>query len=278
MRTIPVFLAAILLAAASPLSGQDERPDTVPVQEVRLVDGSILYGAVLDDGDPLRLRLLSGDVLEVSRSRVASVAEARGRVVDGEFWREDPNKTRLFFGPTARGMEKGTGYVAGYMVFMPFLGFAVTDDLILAGGTPFWGGFDNRPYWFAPKLRVVDRANQDVALGALIFGVEDESAGILYGVSTWGSPDQSVSLGLGFGFVNDDLSEKPAVMGGFEIRAGRSVKLISENYVFPGGMGLLSVGPRFFGDRLSADLGLGVLFDSDGESLSFPILNFVYVW
>jgi hypothetical protein len=175
-------------------------------------------------------------------------------------------------------MRPGSVYLAAYEVFMPFVGFALTEDLVLAGGTPFFGGFDPRPYWLAPKLRVLDGATTDVAVGALVFAVEDESAGVLYGVSTWGSPDAAFSLGLGYGFVNGDLGDRPVVMGGLEVRLSKSTKLISENYLFPGGVGLISFGPRFFGERLSADLGLAIAFDSEGDSTSFPIVNFVYVW
>ena len=161
---------------------------------------------------------------------------------------------------------------------MPFLGVALTDDLVLAGGTLMFGGMDERPFWLAPKLRVFAGDATDIAVGALVFAVEDESAGVLYGVATRGSPDRSLSLGLGYGFVNGDLGDRPAVMAGFDVRVSKSVKLLSENYLFPGGSGLLSIGPRFFGERLSADLGLGVVFDGEGESFTFPIVNFVYAW
>lgn len=275
-----MLLPALLLAAPLGAVTAQEAPlaDTATIHELRMVDGSVLYGSILSSGDPLRIRLLSGDVLEITRARVAALAVASGRVVRGQFWREDPNATRLFFGPTARGMEMGSGYLAGYFLVMPFLGWAVTDDLILAGGTPFFGGFDERPYWLAPKLRVVDRERVDVAVGALAFAVEDESAGVLYGVSTWGRPDLALSVGLGFGFVNGDLSDSPMAMGGLEVQLSRSTKLISESYLFPGGVGLLSIGPRFFGEKLSADLGLGVVFDSEGNAGTFPLINFVYVW
>lgn len=280
MGRLALALTLGLLLAARPgqLLAQDTSVDTAAVQEVRLTDGSTLYGWILDDRDPVRFRLLSGDVLELSRVRVVSMRPARGRVVKGGFWREDPNITRLFFGPTGRGLRRGKGYVAAYELFMPFIGLAVTDNLVLAGGTPMFGGMDERPFWLAPKLRVFSGDATDVAVGALVFAVEDESAGVLYGVATRGSPDRSLSLGLGYGFVNGDLGERPAVMAGFDVRMSKSVKLLSENYLFPGGVGLLSIGPRFFGERLSADLGMGVIFDGEGESVTFPIVNFVYTW
>ena len=278
MRTANLVIIAVLtFAPARGALAQVTEPESGTVQEILLADGSVLYGWVLADTDPMRFRLVSGDLLEVARGRVVKREAAPGRVVDGAFWREDPNQTRLFFGPTARGLARGKGYVAAYELFIPFMGIAVTDDLVLAGGTPAFGGMDDRPFWFAPKLRVFSGEKTDVAVGAMIIAVEGESAGVLYGVATRGSADLSGTLGLGYGFAGGGLADRPAVMAGFEARASRTVKLVSENYLFPGGAGLISFGPRFFGERLSADLGLGVLFVG-GESATFPIVNFVYVW
>lgn len=278
MRTLACsILAAVLIIVPPVIEAQTVPTDTTTVHEIHLVDGSVLFGRFVGSGDPARIRLISGDVLEVARARIVSAEPARGHVVEGEFWREDPNRTRLFFGPTARGMPQGGGYLAAYEVIMPFVGVALTDNFIIAGGTPLFGGFDHRPYWVAPKLRVYSRPAADFALGALIFAVDQDSFGILYGVTSFGTSDRAMHLGLGYGFVNGELGDRPVVMGGFELRGGRSVKLISENYLFPEGYGLLSIGPRFMGDRLSADLGLGIAV-GDGESHTFPIVNFVYSW
>ena len=280
MRSVAccIVAATLLSVFAVPVASQAPPADTAAVQEIHLADGSVVYGTLTGGGDPVRIRLLSGDVLEVPRAHIVSAHPARGRVVKGAFWREDPNRTRLFFGPTARGMRPGGGYVAAYEVVMPFIGVSLSDRFMLAGGTPFFGGFDgDRPYWVAPKLRVFSRNSTDVAVGALVFAVSDESFGVLYGVGSFGSPDKAVHLGLGYGFVNDEVGDRPTVMVGFEVRGSRSVKLLSENYMFPGGVGLLSIGPRFIGGRLSADLGLGIAF-SEGDHATFPIVNFVYTW
>lgn len=277
MRRIPIVLALLTMALPTDVMTQVTH-SAAAIEEVRLADGSVLYGTVERDGNPLRLRLLSGDVVELSSERVASRKPARGRVVRGEFWREDPNQTRLFFGPTARGMERGKAYVAGFELVFPFIGFAITDDLILAGGWPFWGVFDEPVYWLAPKLRVSDGVSTDIAVGVLVFSVPDESYGVLYGVSTWGPPHRSFSAGVGYGFHDGELGGRPAIMAGMDVQAGPGFKLLSENYLFPGGVGLLSCGVRFFGEKLSADLGIGRVVGSDHGGGGFPIVNFVYAW
>jgi hypothetical protein len=70
-----LFIAALsVLAVGLPATGQ-ELPDSV--LEIRLVDGSTLYGHVIDDGDPVRIRLLSGDEMSVARGRIRGRKQGR---------------------------------------------------------------------------------------------------------------------------------------------------------------------------------------------------------
>ncbi len=247
------------------------------VQELTLKDGSVLFGQVTAVGDPFTFKLLSGAEMEVSFHQVSSLKIAAGEVVAGEFWRADPNQTRLFFGPTARPLKKGTGYLAVYEIWMPFLAVGVTDNFILAGGTPlFFGGGGSRPFWLAPKFTFLNTGGTQAAVGVLAFAWEDESAGIIYGVLTRGGTKASFTVGMGYGYVNDDLAENPAFMVGGEIRTSRRIKFVTENYLFPGGTGFVSAGPRFFGERLSADLGLMAPVGWDGGFFVFPLINFVW--
>ena len=277
--TVP-FLGLLLLAGSR---SAQERPIEVrvaqegEVQELVLTDGSVLYGRVVEEGDPFRFVLLSGNELLVRLVNVRSLSVTEGQVEEDEFWPQDPNRTRLFFGPTARTLPKGDGYLSVYELVMPFLGYGFTDSFTLAGGTflLFGSGQDTFPFYVAPKLRLFKKGKAEGAIGVLALAVDGETAGILYGVLTNGSPKASVTLGLGFGFVNDELADTPAVMLGAETRASRGVSLMTENYLFPGGSGLVSVGPRFFGRRLSADLGLATVVGEDDDGwIIFPLINF----
>ena len=66
-------------------------------------------------------------------------------------------------------------------------------------------------------------------------------------------------------------------MVGAEGRLRRNLKAITENYIWSGGHGVASAGVRFFGEKLSADLALGIPIGADGFFV-FPIVNFVYVF
>lgn len=274
-----VFLCAALLACAvRPLAAQE--PDTTAVAlngiyEVRLTDGSVLYGRVVEDtGDGIVVRTEAGATVRLLRGQIAGVTLAEGRVVAGRVWPADPNATRLFFGPTARPVGAGRGYLGVYEVVFPFVTLGISDNISISGGTPIVPEVVGEVWYFAPKVTFVRTERGAAAAGAFVAGTEDDYLGVVYGVGTWGGPDRSVTTGVGFGFTGDDLSDQAVVMVGGELRTGPGTKLISENYFFPGEpFGAVSGGIRFFGERLSADLGIAASLEDDGW---IPLVNFVY--
>lgn len=294
------MLAGLLipvLALLAPVSAQDPPPASVPtaakpaprdtVVEVRLRDGSVLYGRVVEE-TPERIVVVTvnGVRLEVPRAQVESLRASAGRVVEGAFWAEDPNSTRLFFTSTARPLKKGDGYVSSFMLFLPLVAYGVTDRLTIAGGTPILPVAFGRMWYFAPKYTVSKRERSAFAVGALGFVLPEDfadngSVGIMYGAGTWGSRDRAITAGAGWGYVwasgTSGVSNDPVIMLGGETRVSRRVKLITENWMFTSGQteGFVSGGVRFIGDRLSADLGVGGFTGTDG-GCCFPLVNFVY--
>lgn len=286
-----MLLSAALAAAAPPVAAQEparEQPEVVvrdSLVEVRLVDGGGFIGRVVAvQGDSVTLETSGGARLQFTRAQIRSIRVARGRMVNGEFWREDPNRSRLFFSPTGRTIGRDEGYFGVYELFIPFLAYGATDNLLLAGGSPFYLAFLGEgipPLYFGPKLRVSSTPKLDVSLGGMLLVVpEDEDGGVSgigYGVGTYGSADNSLSFGLGWGFVQDELADRPVVMLGGETRVSRSIKLLTENVFVPGEAGaLLSAGARFFGERLSADAGLVGFAEGGNFECCFPLVNFVY--
>lgn len=275
---------AFAALAALPASGQrppatpDAGPDTTRIVSLRLLGGGTLEGRVLARGDTLTLRLLSGDTLRVARERIVGEETLEGSVVDGEYWPADPNRTSLFVGPTARTLPQGRGYMASYELFFPLAGVGVTDHFTLAGGVPLVGALlDQGLFYVAPKVRFPGTpAGLDLAVGGLAFvAPEDGTVGVVYGVATVGDRDRSLTVGAMHGWVDDDWGEFFGMLGG-EARVARRVKLIGESY-FSSEAGLIMAGPRFFTDRLSADLGVLIPVDDGFETL-LPMVNFMFSW
>jgi hypothetical protein len=264
----------------APLAGAQNRPSVrMTTYELTLKDGSRLYGTIEQEDDTsIVFRSVAGVVITAPRADVQSLRAVVGTLTDGEFWPGDPNTTRLFFGPTARSLPKGRTYFGVYEFLMPFVQVGVTDRFSIGGGTPLVFGFDEgeRPFWITPKMQVLDRGRTQVAVGAFQGFGGGENAGIAYGVVTTGRIEASITAGAGYGYSSSGGHGAVVMIGG-ERQASRHVAFVTENYIWKGGQGVVTGGVRFFGERLSADVGLAVPLGT-GERFALPVVNFVYVF
>ena len=256
---------------------------TVPppgvTQELVLRDGSRALGRVERiNGDRVVFKTTAGGTLEVGVSQILSLKPVEGRLLNGQYVAADPNPTRLFFGPTARSIRRGSGYVAVYEIFLPFVQVGITDRISIGGGTPlFFGSGSGHPFWITPKVQVLATKSTEAAVGVMHFlNVGDGNLGVAYGVVTQGHADTAVTVGVGYAYERSSGNVNGAAIGmiGGEHRVSRRLKLVTENYLFEGG-GLGTFGVRFLGEHLSADLGLVVPLGV-GEFVAFPMVNFVW--
>ncbi len=283
-----VFSAfATQLASAQADTSRTPLADSASVMEVRLRDGSVLYGTIeRTAGDTFVLRTVSGARMQLTADQITSQQRAAGSVVAGEYWLEDPNHTRLLFTSTGRALGAGQGYVSAYFLFFPMVAYGVTDRFTIAGGTPVIPGAMGEIFYVAPKFTVSQRERSAVSVGALAFALPNESDagtfGMAYGVGTWGTRDRAFTAGAGWGFRwggnQSSMSNAPVIVLGGETRVSRRVKFITENWVFTGGSdgaSLVSGAVRFIGERLSSDFGV-IGAAGSGVGCCFPMVNFVW--
>ena len=276
-----VSAAVIVLAVLGPAPSVSAAEDAQEITyELKLRDGSRLYGTLETEGtDTVSFRTLTGALVTATRDDIVSLERVTGVVRDGEFLSDDANRTRLFFGPTGRALPKGQVYVGTFQIIMPWVQVGVTDRFSIGGGTPLVFGFDEseRPFWVTPRIQVFDRGDLHAGAGVIhVLGFSGDSAGIAYGVMTTGTTSSSLTVGAGMAYTGDGDRASVVMVGG-DRRVRRNLKLITENYIWQGGGGIVSGGVRFIGDRLSADVGLGIPLFGEGLVV-FPIVNFVYVF
>ena len=277
----PILVMGLLtiVAPATPIMAQEGVEALSPgddLHEIRLADGSVLFARVTAvDGETIVLLTLAGARVEVERSQIRATQSAQGQVVRGEFWREDPNSSRLFFTATGRTLRKGEAYIGTYVIVLPFFAVGLTDRITVAGGAPVLFG-RLEPFYVAPKIQLFSTAHAAVSVGTLAVFFDDDIVGINYGVGTFGTPDHALTLGVGFGYSGDDFSNQPVAMIGGEARLTRRLKAVTENYFLPGQEGLVfSAGLRFIGERFSTDLGVAGFAGSD-SGCCLPLINFSY--
>ncbi|HEX5872618.1 MAG TPA: hypothetical protein VFY65_19445, partial [Longimicrobium sp.] len=111
LRIRPLLWAVLTLALAfAPPRPAAAQADTVAASAdslyaIRLTDGSVLYGRILEDGGAtLTVLTQAGVTVRLERRQIESITRVSARMVEGRVWPRDPNHTRLFFGPTGRAV------------------------------------------------------------------------------------------------------------------------------------------------------------------------------
>lgn len=286
--SLRLLLSCALLTVAhygTALSGTPDSLAGAHVVRLELKDGNTLIGTVASESpDSLHLVLPSGMRISIPKRMIGDRSVLDATIEEGAYRRLDPNRSRLFFAPTARPVRSGTGYLAVYELFFPYFAFGIADILTLAGGISLVPGATTQLFYLGPKVSIpLGGGGSYLAVGghyANVFESTAEGVGIFYAAATLGSHTAAITLGGGYGYAESQFSENPLLIVGAEAQLSGSVKLITENW-FPIGsdVSILSLGLRFFGDRLSADFGL-YYFASDASTEGFPFLpwlSFAYV-
>jgi hypothetical protein len=298
-------LLAALLASPGMAPAEEVPPGAITIT---LRDGSTLVGTILaEDETSVTLRTGSGVELKLPKQAIASrEATPAPRQTPSPATFTDPNESRLMFAPTGRPLGKGNGYFSDHYVLFPGFAYGLTRNISVAGGistVPGVGISEQILYVSASSAWTLgDKAA--VAVGGFFAGAQasdfaDFGAGALFGVATFGPSDRSLSVGLAAiatregedrwspqgDYLGTDwhwrFRDAPVVMVGGSLRLARSVSLISESWLFLGSDFDLSQQPfgfalRFFGGRLSADVGVVLVADVLDEGFPVPWLSFSY--
>ena len=208
-------------------------------------------------------------------------------------WYPNPNATRYFFAPSAFNLKKREGYYQNSYLILNSVNYGITNHFSIGASLELLSTFSSLAsgsfepiFLITPKVGWEVHKNWNVGTGVLFislpgfdddegyydeFGnyVENEdskrsSAGIAYGIATYGDLERNVTLGLGWGFYKDEWAERPIVTLNGMMRVRENMSLVTENWFLPFGEDfeartkyyeVLSYGVRFFGRKLSVDLG-----------------------
>ena len=216
----------------------------------------------------------------IPRNRIKTIEDVFEDVVEGEFRRGDPNRTRLLFAPSARSLKVAQGYFSIYEVFFPTLAFGVTDFAAIAAGISLFSFVPDKLPYLAPKVTPLPLSTFDAGGGGLYINTaagDRDGVGIVYGVGTYGSENAALTVGLGWRFARGELENEPILLIGGELRSA-GIKLITENWIPPNSdVVFVSLGVWFFGENLAADFGLIHPACTDIRGFPFiPSIGFAY--
>jgi hypothetical protein len=288
MRTLILFFTPVFffLISQAHLHGQ-QTPEKGLVRIV-MTDGNEFIGSIERETiSEVVIRTDKLGLLTIQRSDIKSLSNVFSEhFTDGEYWAPNPQSGRYFWSPTGYGLKQGEGYYQNLWVFFNQVSYGFSDNFSMGLGVMplFLLGASSVPVWITPKIQFPLEPNVlNVGGGAIIMTLLGEDAsisGILYGITTFGSRDKNLTLGLGWGFSDGEMANSPTINVSGMIRTGRRGYFLTENYLvnFWGeNILILSVGGRTLWDRFSLDYGLFRPFVKDGgfEFIGFPWLGFV---
>lgn len=283
LTALLAFAAPRWLDAQTPVPlSQLRAPDSGHVQVLRLHDGSQHIGRIAEVTETDITFETSAATIRIPIANIKSVEQIPAtRLRGGQYWFPTPQSSRLFFAPTARMLGAGEGYFADHWLFFPSVAFGVTDRVTIGAGMSIFPGTDlgNQLVFLTPKVGLPSPPGLQLAAGALVIRVPEEGprsflTGILYGVGSVGRENASLTVGLGYGFVESDIADRPMVMVGADARISRRVALITENWILPGvAEPIVSYGLRIMGEKLSVDIAFVTWLGEDALFPGIPLLG-----
>lgn len=213
--------------------------------------------------------------------KTAKIKSMRKSVYEGAFDFKNTNDTRYFFGPSAIPIGEGEGYYQNVMVTFNFVNVGVTKNFSVGGGFEWISLMLGNPIlFFTPKVGFDINDKLHAGGGLLIGGITGEgSATLAYGVFTVGNSDSHATAGIGYGLLNGDWSDNPAIMVSGTHRVTSRFALLTENYFFGNGDGnsvyVGTHGVRFLGEKNSFDIGGVVSPEWSEDIFALPYVTYV---
>jgi len=279
------FALVMILLCISGREGKKADYEGLESRKVQVVlkSGREITGFLIGQ-DSLRvwLRTQDGLKIEISKRNIESVAEVKS----GKYGFDDPNYSRLLFSPTGWPLGKGHGYFSDTYVFFPSVAYGLTDNLSLLGGFSVFPGvsFRDQIYFLAPRIGTRFEKGA-ISAGLLwISAGKEHRYGIVYGVGSVGERDRSLTFGIGFGYASKESGyeiSNPIFLIGGNLRLSSHISLLTENWIITGHPFDIESEPyslalRFFGRRLSVDLGVVFNYSILKEGFPIPWLSFAY--
>ncbi|WP_375435702.1 hypothetical protein [uncultured Hymenobacter sp.] len=240
---------------------------------------------------PTQLEFLTLDlgVVQVERANIARLEELTSSVARHPAnWMDIGNGNRLFFQPTARNLRRDEGSLQFISIFLVGANYGITNNISVGTIVSLVPGLalDEQLFALTPKLsgRISDKFY--AGGGVLYLRGGGDNAGIFYGNTTYGSADNNLTFGLGYGFLSGDVENSPVVQLGGQTRISRRISLISENYILTSrnsGMAGL-YGAKINWTRSSLGLGAFYVYEygqdeySNGYYNSRPRLTSSYIF
>ena len=278
------FLIFLFTNAFGQTAPDTIQSDTVNLHMIETTDGNQYIGEIVfEDEKAVRLKTQGLGEIKLSRVYIRKIEPVdQEKLIDDDYWPEHPQATKYFWGNSGYGLRKGEGFYQNVWIMLNQVSVGVTDHFSISGGIvpAFLFAGSPTPVWITPKVSIPVVENKfNLGAGALagyVIGESNSGIGIFYGLSTFGSRDKNLSIGLGYGIAGGSLANLPVISVSGMTRIGKKGYILSENYFIPATprLFLLSFGGKSILNTIGLDYGLFVPIYEDLDTfIAIPWLG-----
>jgi hypothetical protein len=252
---------------------------------IETIDGNEFIGQIVSE-DSLKVVVKTEKLGEISIFRTdikrQEILEVQ-QIKEGKYWFPNPQSTRYLWSPNGYGLKQGEGYYQNIWVLWNQFAYGLSDNFSIGGGIIplFLFGGTPTPVFITAKFSIPVVENKfNIGAGAIagtILGEEETGFGILYGLSTFGTPDNNVTVGMGYGFAAGEWASSPMININGMFRVSSRGYFITENYYINAGgenVVLITLGGRSIIKKAALDYGLVIPIADIGQFVAIPWLGF----
>lgn len=274
MKTFKALLLVTALFLVTPITRAQENNQK---NRIETTDGNEYIGVVVErTAEFVRMKTDNLGEIIIKTTDIKKITEiSQVKQADGTYWLDNPQSTRYFWAPNGYNLKSGEGYYQNVWIFFNQAVFGLTDHFSAGIGVipTFLLAVPSTPAWVTAKFSVPVVENKvNLGAGALvgtIIGEESTGFGILYGISTFGSKDRNLNIGLGWGYAGGEMANNPTVNISAMIRTGARGYFLTENYLIGTSEEfavITMIGGRQIIRRMGLDYGLAIPLGSEMDS------------
>ena len=227
----------LFLMALTPISNAQNSLDSIK-NRVETTDGNEYIGIIIEQNtETIRIKTDKLGEISIPRIEVKRISQLSSvKAKNGTYWLDNPQATRYFWIPNGYSLKAGEGYYQNVWIMGNQAVYGITDHFTAGVGIIplFLFAGASTPAWITAKYSVPVVENKvNLGVGTLVgtvIGQKNTNFGILYGISTFGTKDKNINIGLGWAFADGEMASKPTVNISGMIRTGPKGYLMTENY------------------------------------------------
>lgn len=271
-----IFSSQIALAQSTDIHDALEKAAaTDEVVQIILNDNSTVTGKILEvDSNTVKISSENGIFL----LRLIKIQEVKIINTDdfSSNWYANPARNKLFITPSGRMLEPGSGYYQNTYIIFSTLSYGISEHFTVSGSISMIPSLGIRNQFFSLGVKVGSNISKNISISgtASYYSIIDYSFGSIYTAGTYSKGRGDLTAGLGMSFTREGNSSPILILGG-QLRVSEGFAVISENVIFSDnfeqGLAIGSLGGRFIGKKIAADLGF---FTGSGLDAFVPFASF----